>query len=1182
MNKFDNPNFYTPTLHHSLRLGSLVGNSSYNGGVHLVAFRVIKNSKGYIEVVYNSVVYPEIFVNTLLSHLITKSDFGRSFLFREWGDFYTLIDDNFFIEESINELKNVSLHNEYCKENIFIDQSPHENLYIRLFDSLKKKCSIGTLDQMLTVISLWIHKEYDQFLIKLYPDTFSTESLKNETIPKDFHLLKHSLFVVKDLNLLLTKLRDLNYTVSRGPINQRSQLNSLSSFLSCVDEDYRNSLYKHHLYRIQNGSIPSGALLSRSKFSFRNIHMNIGKVKYYSTTTDVRLTGDSNYDNKLLKNRQELFQENYRIVSNILGKNHHVGSKEVQLEIELLVYNQEKLFSDINTLNSRIDFSAEGYNLITNKHKELCELMNYPDDLEVNSRFLSAKYIPLMKIIIQDLGLEQVVNLLLSFFLTIITKETLTTPDDVETPGIPTLSAFNNFGKEIFSKYLYVLYKKSDMYLKENKSLKEFIIVYENENGIKFLDFQEQNFYAMLGGNFIWNLLTVKLLTQVIDRDPEQKDETTYYLRIVGDVREKLIKNNFKVYHIPQKLPMVCEPKSYTYSTNLQLEKLGGYLLNGDNYVEDLIKNKVGVGKKTILKDPTMIIDLVNGLSKTPYKINVETLEYIYKYGLEKNIIIDTKDPSIQKYIEDPYKRCNSKANKKYRSILSKVLMERNILSIAETFSKVDKIYFPVRLDFRTRIYCDTEYFDYQKNDLAKGLISFANPGRITKYDEEVIKYFKAYGANMYGHGLDKKSLNTRVKWTDENSDKIFNFEYNDLIDKADSDTKVCFISFCFEYKRFIEFVNNIDRVYFYTYLPIQLDATCNGYQHLALLTKEVELLSKLNLDKSTHDDDPNDFYRFILDITRKHIQSEINRLESLAELDSKEQEYFNSLKVLKEVDLARSIIKQVTMKDSYSAGVPRLIKDVLNDSDFTKHETGVKGGSYYTYKDSEQQISRYDIMIFILSLKHVTRLIAPKISELTKYLNGIVSICSKLEMPIPWLLPNGAEIAQSYLIEETRKIAAFSFTKSRYTFKRYLPGKYDVKHQKRAIRPNFIHSLDASTIALLYKNLQDHNIDLYTVHDCFAVTANHVPILIYKLKKVYIKLYSSSSYLRDFDNYVRITIKNTVDKSFDFEDQFINIPNKNNSKFKSVTFPDINKILKLSDDINIEESLDSSSYPII
>lgn len=45
---------------------------------------------------------------------------------------------------------------------------------------------------------------------------------------------------------------------------------------------------------------------------------------------------------------------------------------------------------------------------------------------------------------------------------------------------------------------------------------------------------------------------------------------------------------------------------------------------------------------------------------------------------------------------------------------------------------------------------------------------------------------------------------------------------------------------------------------------------------------------------------------------------------------------------------------------------------------------------------------------------------------------------------------------------------------------------------------PNLIHSLDASNIQLLCKFLNENEIKipLYTVHDCFASTANNMSIL--------------------------------------------------------------------------------------
>lgn len=46
-----------------------------------------------------------------------------------------------------------------------------------------------------------------------------------------------------------------------------------------------------------------------------------------------------------------------------------------------------------------------------------------------------------------------------------------------------------------------------------------------------------------------------------------------------------------------------------------------------------------------------------------------------------------------------------------------------------------------------------------------------------------------------------------------------------------------------------------------------------------------------------------------------------------------------------------------------------------------------------------------------------------------------------------------------------------------------------DYKSIKRQLGANFIHSLDASNIHLLIKNIMDQNLylRLYTIHDCFA-----------------------------------------------------------------------------------------------
>lgn len=56
-------------------------------------------------------------------------------------------------------------------------------------------------------------------------------------------------------------------------------------------------------------------------------------------------------------------------------------------------------------------------------------------------------------------------------------------------------------------------------------------------------------------------------------------------------------------------------------------------------------------------------------------------------------------------------------------------------------------------------MYCTPSYLNYQSNDLAKSLLLFANPGIIKRNVKQDINYLKVYGANCYGHGLDKQSF---------------------------------------------------------------------------------------------------------------------------------------------------------------------------------------------------------------------------------------------------------------------------------------------------------------------------------------------------------------------------------------------------------------------------------------
>lgn len=75
-----------------------------------------------------------------------------------------------------------------------------------------------------------------------------------------------------------------------------------------------------------------------------------------------------------------------------------------------------------------------------------------------------------------------------------------------------------------------------------------------------------------------------------------------------------------------------------------------------------------------------------------------------------------------------------------------------------------------------------------------------------------------------------------KIEWVEKNIPNIINYDNGILLSTAKD--KLLFLSFCIEYLRYYDFLSNETLSEFKTYLPVQLDATCNGFQHLALLSE--------------------------------------------------------------------------------------------------------------------------------------------------------------------------------------------------------------------------------------------------------------------------------------------------------------------------------------------------------
>jgi len=399
---------------------------------------------------------------------------------------------------------------------------------------------------------------------------------------------------------------------------------------------------------------------------------------------------------------------------------------------------------------------------------------------------------------------------------------------------------------------------------------------------------------------------------------------------------------------------------------------------------------------------------MVNKINSVAFKINENVLDFILsnndKYGFFTNP--NDNHPLTLKN----EKQLSLSEKKEIESFNSKKHLELNILGLATIFRNVPNLYFPVRLDYRGRLYCVTEYLNYQGIELSKGLLLFSKGEEVSLKDDLAIKYLKIFGANCFGNNLDKKSFNDRIEWIDNNIENILNFDNGVLLKKAEN--KIVFLSFCFEYSKYNQALNNND-LSFNSNLPIQLDASCNGFQHLSLLVDDLALSKELNLNKATWEDMPKDFYSFIA-LKIKNFFS-----KSLVEYDAGNlplnPENKESYAKLAKVEIFRALIKKAVMTTPYNASTYSIIEYLKENFDKVKNpnftESSItnmdKNNDYYLYvpkikKSTAVIYKEIDFKNLRKALNFVLFIDYPKLTALAEYLKDIANISNKLKLPIP------------------------------------------------------------------------------------------------------------------------------------------------------------------------------------
>ena len=173
--------------------------------------------------------------------------------------------------------------------------------------------------------------------------------------------------------------------------------------------------------------------------------------------------------------------------------------------------------------------------------------------------------------------------------------------------------------------------------------------------------------------------------------------------------------------------------------------------------------------------------------------------------------------------------------------------------------------------DFRGRLYPQSQDLNFVNDDLSRGLIRFAEGKKMG----DTGHYWLAVRlANTYG--LDKLSFADRVQWVIDNDKRIMDSAINPLDGDrwwSDADEPFQFLAACDEYRGWAE--RGDDHI---SHIPINLDATASGLQHLAAWTRDPRAAQVVNMTASNQ---RYDIYGIQADEVNRIIASQLDDNEA-------------------------------------------------------------------------------------------------------------------------------------------------------------------------------------------------------------------------------------------------------------------------------------------------------------
>lgn len=506
---------------------------------------------------------------------------------------------------------------------------------------------------------------------------------------------------------------------------------------------------------------------------------------------------------------------------------------------------------------------------------------------------------------------------------------------------------------------------------------------------------------------------------------------------------------------------------------------VGGYYMIKEPFLKYGLHEHTASLRRPVSDEVMYVCDV---LGKTPLEVNEFVLDVVQELVARNETLgnippsdqlafppavpdavwetMDKKERIAVKAERERVHSANAKFQGQREALFRKINMANDLKG--ETF------WIPHCPDFRGRLYPQSQDLNFVNDDLSRGLIRFAE-GK--KLGERGHYWLAIRLANTYG--MDKLSFDDRVQWVIDNDPHIIDSAMNPLDGGrfwADADEPFQFLAACHEYYGWAQ-----DREGFVSHLPINLDATASGLQHLAAWSRDPRAAEVVNMTSSAH---RYDIYGIQAEEINKVIARDMDTNEAARNCHG---------------HVNRSTVKRGVMTIPYSV-TPQGLRDQFIKDGHLDHIPGSKIANATYLRDA-----------LLESLGETIR----KPMEVMEYFKGCATALAEENIPLEFTTPMGMTIRQAYLNHNKKEVKTL-FGKAVLWYEEPSMG-LNKRKQSLASSPNIIHAHDAAhlqAVVMMGASEDDPITSWACIHDSIGVHACDVDRVNDIIRREFVRIY--------------------------------------------------------------------------